>query len=79
MRRDYGSKVTDAAVSKALRKIRKVYAQAEKELLKKLQVFRKRFAARNQQMMEDLKSGKISKTDYETWLRGQVFIGERRP
>lgn len=74
---DYGSRITDKAMLKIMAKIRKIYDQAEKELNKKLLSFRKRFAAKQKIMTEALKSGEISKTDYESWLRGQVFIGER--
>ena len=74
---DYGQRVTDQAVGKSLRKIKRVYAQAEKELKKKLALFRKRFALKQIQMSRDLAAGKISKADYDYWLKGQVFIGER--
>ena len=75
--RDYGSKITDKAVAQSLRKIQRVYAQAEKELNQKLLAFRMRFAAKQKQMTKDLASGKISKADYESWMRGKVFTGER--
>ena len=74
---DYGSRVTDDAVKRVTAKIRKVYEQAEKELQKKLLSFRKRFAAKQKAMLDALKAGEISKTEYDMWLRGQVFIGER--
>ena len=75
--RDYGSRITDEAVAKSLRKIRRVYAQAERELNVKLLSFRKRFAVKQKQMIADLEEGKISKPEYDSWMRGQVFIGER--
>ena len=75
--RDYGSRITDKAVAKSLRKIQRVYAQAEKELNQKLLAFRIRFAMKQKQMSADLASGKISKAAYESWMRGQVFTGKR--
>lgn len=74
---DYGSRITDKTVAKATAKIRKIYEQAEKELMKKLLSFRKRFAVKQQLMSKMLAAGEISKTDYESWMRGQVFIGKR--
>ena len=74
---DYGQRVTDGAVSSTSRKMRKVYKQAEKELNRKLLSFRKRFAAQQKVMTAALKAGEISKADYESWMRGQVFRGKR--
>lgn len=74
---DYGSKITDKATAQILKKIRLVYAQAERELTRKLLSFRKRFAAKQKQMMDDLANGRIKKSEYDSWMRGQVFIGER--
>ena len=64
-------------MARSLKKIRGIYAQAEAELKRKLRSFRLRHAAKQKQMMQDLKDGKISKADYESWMRGQVFIGDR--
>ena len=75
--RDYGSKITDKAVAQSLRKIQRVYAQAEKELNQKLLAFRKLFAAKQKQMTKDLAAGIITKAEYESWMRGQVFTGKR--
>lgn len=74
---DYGTRITDEAVVKALRKIRRVYAQAERELNAKMLSFRQRFATKQKQMLSDLAEGKISKPEYDSWMRGQVFTGER--
>ena len=77
MRRDYGSKITDKAVAQSLKKIQRVYAQAEKELNQKLLSFRKHFAKRQKELIADLEAGNISKAEYESRMRGQVFTGER--
>lgn len=74
---DYGQRVTDGAVSSVSRKLRKVYKQAEKDLNQKLLSFRKRFAAQQKRMTAALNAGEISKAEYESWLRGQVFRGKR--
>ena len=67
---DYGSRITDKAIAKSLRKIRRVYAQAEKELLKKLEAFQKRHAVKGKAMFEMLKNGEITQAQYHSWMRG---------
>lgn len=74
---DYGSRITDKAVAESVAKFRKVYDQAAKELNRKLALFTKRFKKKQMVMSADLASGKIDKAQYESWLRGQVFIGKR--
>lgn len=77
MQRDYGSLVTDAAVARALKKMKKVYAVAEKELLKKMEAFLKKHREQGTIMLKKLADGEISQAAYHSWMRGQVFIGER--
>lgn len=74
---DYGSKITDKAVSDASRKFIKVYKQAAKELNRKMLLFVTMFKAKQKIMSDGLAKGTISKADYDSWLRGQVFIGKR--
>lgn len=74
---DYGSKITDKAVAKALRKMKKVYAQAGRELEKKFADFLERHRKQGTIMMQKLQSGEITQAAYHSWMRGQVFIGER--
>lgn len=74
---DYGAKVTDRAVERSLKKIKRVYAQAEKELKKKFADFLKKHRAQGAVMMKRLANGEISQAEYHSWMRGQVFIGER--
>ena len=76
MLRDYGSKITDAAVARAVRKMRRVYAQAERELTGKLQAFRKHTAKRQRELAQDLANGLISKAEYDSRMRGQIFTGK---
>lgn len=58
-------------------RIQRVYAQAEKELREKLAAFTKRYEAQDKIKREQLKNGEITQQQYESWLRGQVFRGER--
>ena len=77
MFRDYGSWVTDAAMARFTRKIRRVYAQAERELTQKLIAFRKHTAKRQRELAEDLAAGLISKAEYDSRMRGQIFTGKQ--
>lgn len=55
----------------------KQYREAYKDVSKKLQDFTRRHKAKDKQMQRDLKNGKITKEQYASWLRGQVFIGQQ--
>ena len=71
---DYGSKIADKAIVSTEKKIRAVYQQASKELSRKLSAFNKRFAKKQKEMLKKLEDGLIDKSDYASWLRGQVFM-----
>lgn len=58
-------------------RIQRVYAQAESELTKKIEQFTKRYEEQDKIKREQLKKGEITQQQYESWLRGQVFRGER--
>lgn len=74
---DYGSKVADKAISETEKKLRKVYEKAAKELREKLVSFNERFAKKQTEMRAKLEAGEVAKAAYESWLRGQVFIGRQ--
>ena len=74
---DYGSRIADGATGKVHKLLRKVYAQAEKELKRKMAAFLIRHRKQGAIMLERLKNGTITPAAYHAWMRGQVFIGER--
>lgn len=57
--------------------LRTTYKQAGKEVQKKMDSFWARHKAKAERMLKDVEAGKISAEEYQRWLRGQVFIGER--
>lgn len=73
---DYLTKETDRQVKLLAAKIREVYKQAATELETKLNKFMEGHAVRAQKMLADVQVGKITKADYQKWLRGQVFQGD---
>lgn len=74
---DYGSKVADRAVAETARKIHAIYERAAKDLKKKLSAFTARYRAKQKEMLSKLESGDITKAAYDSWIRGQVFIGNQ--
>lgn len=74
---DYGAKITDKAISETEKKLRKIYNEAAVQLRKNMISFRERFAKKQAEMMAKLEAGEIDKATYESWLRGQVFIGRQ--
>ena len=74
---DYGAKVADKAIDATTKKLRKIYEKAAEELREKLVSFNERFAKKQTEMRAKLEAGEITKAAYESWLRGQVFIGRQ--
>ena len=72
---DYGSAITDKAIDATARKITRIYKQAAKDLKAKLKDFNQHKKEKQKEMLAMVKNGEITKASYESWLRGQVFIG----
>lgn len=53
------------------------YAQAESDLAEKLRRFTALFEAQDREKRAQLDAGTITKAEYDSWLRGAVFRGER--
>ena len=74
---DYVEKYSGKASDELEKQIRQVYKQAAEEVQKKLDDFIRGHKARNAQMLQMVSDGKISKQDYQRWMRGQVFQGDQ--
>ena len=74
---DYVEKYSDKASDELEKQIRRVYKQAAEEVQKKLDDFIRGHKARNAQMLQMVSDGKMSKQDYQRWMRGQVFQGDQ--
>ena len=78
MRKGYEQAQADDLHFARLRgKIQRVYAQAENELTKKIEQFTKRYEEQDKIKRKQLAAGEITQQQYESWMRGQVFRGER--
>lgn len=58
------------------RRIRAVYAEAQKDLQKKLDGYIEKFRAKDAQMKQDLSDGKITQQQYDDWRQGAIFQGK---
>lgn len=74
---DYVTRYTSKASDELEKRIKRVYKQAAEEVQKKLDDFIRRHKARNAQMLQMVSDGKMSKQDYQKWMRGQVFQGDQ--
>lgn len=73
---DYGAKVADKAIQSTAKQIHKIYQQAAKDLQEKLADFKKKHKAKQAEMLAKLEKGEITEAAYQSWMRGQVFIGK---
>lgn len=77
MMADYAANQTDKEIAKLGRKIAKLYREAQKDIEAKTKDFWERHEVKNVKYQEQLKEGKITEDDYQSWLRGQVFQGKQ--
>jgi len=74
---DYGRQKTDLAVKRAEWRLSRVYRQAAREVEEKTKDWQKAHEARDKRYRQMVKDGKMSKADYDAWMRGQVFQGKQ--
>lgn len=74
---DFGTQFTDARVADTAKRIRKIYAQAAKEINIKTKDFWRRHKVKNRIYLNQVANGTLAKEDYEAWMRGQVFQGQQ--
>ena len=74
---DYAARATDKALETLEKRIRKVYSEAQKDIEKKAKDFWDRHKVKDAMYRQQLKEGKITEADYQSWMRGQVFQGKQ--
>lgn len=77
MARNRADKYTDKTFSQLESQISRMYKEAQKDISRKLLDFTKRHRAKDKQMLKDLNTGKITYEQYQSWLTGQIFIGNQ--
>lgn len=70
-------RMADLAMMRMQGRIKKVYAEAEQDITKKLNAFIARFREKDAEYQAGVKAGKIAQADYDAWRRGQIFQGKR--
>ena len=75
--KDLGAFETDMAVRGLEKRLTEIYSEASRDITRKMVDFQKKFEAKNVIHLKELKEGKITKDDYNAWLRGQVFQGNQ--
>lgn len=76
MPEDFGSKFTDEETKRLNEKIDKVYREAQADIQRKMDDFNRRYEAKDAMYREMLDNGEITKDQYQSWQRGQVFQGK---
>lgn len=74
---DYGHAETSKRLKKLERRIDKEYSQAAREMQEKLDDYMRRFRVKDEIKRKALKSGKITKEEYDRWRTGQIMMGKR--
>ena len=74
---DPGHAATDALLEKLIKKIRKEYRAANKDLKAKFTAYMLSFAEKDAKKLEQLANGQITQKEYNNWRIGQVMMGER--
>lgn len=59
------------------RKIRDVYREAKEDIDSKIDDFNRRFIIKDQIHRREVKEGKWTQEQYDSWLKGQVFQGDQ--
>lgn len=70
---DPGQTATNAAEEKVQKRLEKVYTEARRDLKKQLKEFENAFKAKDAEMQAKLAAGEITKAQYDSWKKGQVF------
>lgn len=74
---DWVEKFTDAQADKLEKKIKKVYSDAAIDVGRKIDSFLDAHKVKAARKYQQLQAGEITKAEYESWMKGQVFQGER--
>lgn len=74
---DYGVIYADKEYLQFEKRVKKVYEEAEKDILHTMDVFLSKYQKKNAKWLKDIEDGKASEDDYKRWMKGQVFQGQQ--
>ena len=72
---DYGTRYTDRTERVLELRIQRLFTEAQKDILEKLDEFIEKFEKKDKLMRKRLAKGLITEEKYQRWVDGQVFIG----
>ena len=73
----YGDSASEKAAMRLEAKIKRIYAEAARDVEQKILHYTDTFKKRDAEMQKKLKSGEISQADYDNWKSRIVFRGKR--
>ena len=74
---DAGVKFADAAHAALERRFKRVYREAQGDIIEKLNEYLKRFKRLDAKKRAMVKAGTLTEEQYKTWVNGQVFAGKQ--
>ena len=74
---DVAHKETDAIIEKVEKKVKREYAQAQKEIEKKANAYFIAFAEKDKKKLELVRAGQMSQEAYAKWRTQQLLVGKR--
>ena len=73
----YGDSFADLATMRLEGKIKRIYAEASRDIEEKIKEFTKKSALLEQKYNADVKAGKMTRVQFDAWKAEQVFTGKR--
>lgn len=70
-------RIADLAVVRMQDRIKEIYAEAERDISRKLDEFTRKFEQKDAQFRADVKAGKRTQAEYDSWRRGQMFQSQQ--
>lgn len=74
---DAGEKYTESARETLERRFRRIYREAQGDIIEKMNAHLARYKRLDAQKRAALSAGKITKEEYNLWVQGQVFAGKQ--
>ena len=70
-------RIADLAVVRMQDRIKEIYAEAERDISRKLDEFTRKFEQKDAQFRADVEAGKRTQAEYDSWRRGQMFQSQQ--
>lgn len=74
---DPGTAAREAYEQTLIQHINTTYEEARRDIINKFEDFKRRYKAKDDILYKKVKSGEITQSDYNDWLRGQLFQADQ--